>query len=231
MRLYPLAYMAGLLPLLTINLTWLLAADAGQVAWCIPYIESCTSISATGRSPPASFVFKGLMIPAALLLMLYWLLNAQWLRQLGSRQRNWHNALVALGLLAGPGLIFHVLLLGEDSALYRQPRHWGVAVFSVCTFFAQVLFTALLQRLPLRQPGLRRRVRRRLLWLWLLLLLDILIGLANVLSGQLSPTLYAALSNAFAWNFMLLLCLHVILTADLWYRTDWRATLSTKHPD
>jgi hypothetical protein len=65
MRLFPLAYAAGLMP------------------WCIPYIDSCTSISATGREPPAFFVFKALMIPAAMLLMAYWLLNARWLRQLG----------------------------------------------------------------------------------------------------------------------------------------------------
>lgn len=74
MRLFPLAYAAALLPLFAIHLCYVIAAAAGHVDWCIPYVHSCASISATGRKPAEFFVFKALMLPATVLIAAYWVL-------------------------------------------------------------------------------------------------------------------------------------------------------------
>lgn len=222
MPLFPLALAAGLLPLAAINISYLLAANAGQVPWCLPYIDSCTSISATGRLPPAAFVFKGLMIPAAVLLMHYWILNARWLRQLGCRHYGWHRLLVVLGLVAGCGLILYSTLLGSIGPEYGGLRRTGVIAFFGLTYLAQLLITWLLHE----RDAMRAGHGRLLLGLLVLMLLDLLLGLVHVLLGVVAPRLYEAVTHAFAWNFTLLLCLHVLLSAELWRRTRWRLSFN-----
>ena len=59
-RLLPLV--TGLLPILAIHISLLVAINAGVIPACFPYIEGCTSISATGRYEPASFIFKPAMM-------------------------------------------------------------------------------------------------------------------------------------------------------------------------
>lgn len=70
MNLRIIALLAATLPFFAVHLTWLLAASYGLVEWCNPYIDSCTSISATGRHAPASYVFRATMLPAAVVLAL-----------------------------------------------------------------------------------------------------------------------------------------------------------------
>ena len=62
----------GILPIVAIHATYVVAAIEGYVPWCIPYIDSCTSISATGRNGTAFFLFKATMIPSAVLLYFFW---------------------------------------------------------------------------------------------------------------------------------------------------------------
>ena len=55
MHIAPLALITGLLPLVCVHTTYLIAASHGHVPWCVPYWDSCTSISATGRQLPETF--------------------------------------------------------------------------------------------------------------------------------------------------------------------------------
>src|SRR5690606_17903778 len=183
MRLFPLAWLAALLPLVTINITYLISASYGHVDWCVPYIHSCTSISATGRAPPAYFVFKGLMIPAAVILMLYWLLSVAWLRELGCRRNIWLGAVLGCGAAAGAGLIFYSLVLGWIGDIYRLQRHAGVSAFFGFSFFAQLLITWLVAQ----QPAAAQPLRRHLGWLWWIATLIFVLGIASVLIGYISP--------------------------------------------
>jgi hypothetical protein len=78
LRLLPL--ITGFAPIFAVHVSYLIGIRAGVLRACIPYIEGCTSISATGRYPPASFLFKSVMMPEAILLALYWLFSVAWLR-------------------------------------------------------------------------------------------------------------------------------------------------------
>ena len=222
MTLYPLAILAGLLPLACIHITYVLAASHGQVPWCIPYIDSCTSISATGREPPAYFVFKAVMVPAAVVLMAYWLLNARWLQQLGCRSHGWLRALAVLGAIAGGGLIFYSVLLGAIGEDFRQWRHTGVLAFFGFTLFCQLIITRLLTHSPAVASGYRRTLGA----LKAVIAVDLLVGLASLAIGFAAPALYERINDAFAWNFTLLLCVHVLLTATLWQRTGFTLQLA-----
>jgi len=222
MRLFPLAWLAALLPIITINITYLISASHGHVDWCVPYIHSCTSISATGREPPAYFVFKGMMIPAAVIMMFYWLLCAAWLRTLGCQSRIWLRVITVFGVVASLGLIFYSLVLGWIGEVYRLQRHTGVSAFFGFSFFAQLVITWLLEKLP-KDPHLQRT-------LYLLRIATVVIfalGIASVLIGFISPQLYKRTDDAIAWNFTLLLCVHVMLIAELWRKTEWRLAFGT----
>ena len=117
MNLRIIALLAATLPFFAVHLTWLVAASYGLVEWCNPYIDSCTSISATGRHAPASYVFRATMLPAAVVLALYWWCNYSWLRWLqpaAAPLRSLHWMLV-LGLLTHS--IWALVLSGLVSAV------------------------------------------------------------------------------------------------------------------
>ena len=65
-----LALANGLLPMVVINLCYLISATVGHIPLCFPYWEGCTSISAAGRYGLMYFMFKGTMIPAGALVCL-----------------------------------------------------------------------------------------------------------------------------------------------------------------
>ncbi len=219
MRLYPLAYLAGLLPLITIHVTYVLSAAHGQVDWCIPYIDSCASISATGREPPAYFVFRALMIPAAVLLLAYWGLSAAWLNRLTGACRLRSVLIPVLGLTAAAGLIAYSVVLGWVGEDYRTQRYIGVLIFFGFSYLAQLLITALLYPLPV----IRERHRGLLYLLVFVAALALAVALGHILLGYIDHDFYKATDDAFEWCIALTLCVHVLLVAEMWRRTGFRA--------
>jgi hypothetical protein len=117
------------------------------VDWCNPYVDSCTSISATGRRPPASFVFRGVMLPSAMLMMLYWWLHWFWLGTVSTHARPRHTML-GLGWLACLGLVLYVTVLGEVGDVWRLQRKIGTVLFFSFTFLSQLLLAGMLRDLP-----------------------------------------------------------------------------------
>lgn len=215
--LYPLAYAAALLPLFAIHLCYLWAASLGHVAWCLPYLHSCTSISAVGRSPPEALLFKALMIPAAVVLAMYWWASRLWLLQLGCRSRRRLAAIVALGLVASAGLVLYSVVLGEIGDGYRLSRRTGVFAFYGLSYLALLLIAAVLHELPLL-PANRRACRA----LWVNAGLMLVMGLLNTAIGVWDQALSRRTEDAFEWGFTALLCCQVLITANLWRRTGFR---------
>ena len=103
MNVRVVALLAALVPFVAVQLTYLVAASHGLVDWCNPYLDSCTSSSATGRTPPASYLFRATMLPAAIILMAYWWLNHRWMSSLHAASgRNAPTSchwMLALGML------------------------------------------------------------------------------------------------------------------------------------
>lgn len=133
------ALLAGLLPLIAIHASYLIAASQSYVPWCIPYWDSCTSISATGRHGVAYFWFKFTMLPAALILFLFW-------RALGSWQKSLEpgsgRSLMVVGCIGAICLAIYTVALGEAGDLFRRQRQIGATIYFTFTYLAQLMLVA-----------------------------------------------------------------------------------------
>lgn len=206
----------ALLPFLAVHCAFFLAASANQVDWCNPYVDSCTSISATGRRPPASFVFRGVMLPSAMLMALYWWLQWFWLGAAAAQRRPRHTMLV-LGWLACLGLVLYVTVLGEVGDVWRLQRKIGTVLFFSFTFLSQLLLAGMLRDLP--GDARAAAVGGRLLRLCQIMLV---IGVLSVLLQLLSEDWHDRIEDAIEWQLALLLQLNFLFSAGLWRRSDWR---------
>lgn len=216
-RVEALAWSAAIAPLSAAVAAYLIAAAQGAVPWCFPLIEGCTSISRAARTGLANAVFRGVMLPYAAVLMLYWWLAAEWLRGFAPARRRLRRAMLNLGLVGALFLILYATFLGVEGAVYQWMRRYGVTVHFSFTLLAQFLLTAAVAadvRLPLR-------LRRAMVSLCATMLL---LGIASLPLQHFALDRVAAL-NAVEWSYSLLMIAFYPLTAQAWRRTQFRFRL------
>lgn len=210
MRLARFALLTAALPFLCVHLSYLLAASQGHVPWCVPYWDSCTSISAAGRELPEKLLFKLLMMPAGMCAIAFWWGVRQWLRL---RLRCNSLAVALLGSLAAGFLLLYVVALGESNE-YRWARQSGIILSFALTYLAQLLFLYHARR----SAGLLDHVERRVLsWQLRGALLVLAIGVGSVLL-DVGYAHYDAMEDAVEW--ILMLCLVLQFASHYWL---WRA--------
>jgi hypothetical protein len=215
MRLAPFALFTGLLPLLCVHVTYLLAASYGHVEWCVPYWDSCTSISATGRELPEKLLFKLLMLPSALCALAFWWIAAQWLRiTCGVRAR----AMFASGGIAALFLMLYVVALGESND-YRWARQTGIILFFSLTYVAQLRF--LFHCAHRANSPLQLSIFR-----WQRSAAALLLGV-GMLSVVLDATYanYTGIEDAFEWIMMLFIALQFCSHYPLWKDSNLRVAI------
>lgn len=210
------ALAAALTPLLTIHTTFAVSVLEGYISWCVPYWDSCTSISRTGRYGTSYFIFKGAMLPAAILGILFWFLNGRWLSQLGAttRGRLW---IPWLGFVACVSLAAYTLALGHEGDGFNLTRRIGVVLYFSLTYIAQLLISSALTEHPRWH-----RSGKRLLWLCELALA---VGILSVILTAVVPDIYSQMDDAFEWVLALLINLHAVWVAVLWKQSRFRARL------
>lgn len=219
-RIVPL--LAAILPFAAVHLTYLVAASHGLVDWCIPYIDSCTSISATGRKPPANYLFRATMLPSAVIMMAYWWLNHAWIsslqRRAGVHGRGGNNTMLLLGIFACIGLILYVTVLGERGDAWAIQRRVGTVLFFSFTFLAQLLFLSQIRRLHHLIP----RVRKGLLSaMWTICITLLLTGLLTVALDAWDEQFYDSVEDAFEWLLSLMLQSNFLLGYFVWRQANW----------
>lgn len=146
-----LALLTGLLPFCVVNLAYIGSAAAGHLGWCFPYLQGCTSISATGRYGLSYFFFKAGMIPAAIVMGMFWLACRRWLLTLGDVDGRMVRAMAYLGCISAAFLILYTIFLGSKGDAYNFMRRTGVIVYFSFSYLAQLMLLARLKHLRAAQ--------------------------------------------------------------------------------
>ncbi|MBL8324360.1 MAG: hypothetical protein JNJ89_05315 [Rubrivivax sp.] len=214
--LWPLALLAGLLPLAAALGAWALSTAQGLIPACNPFVEGCVSVSRAARHDLPNHLFRALMLPAAALQALSWLLASRWLASLLGRYRllAW---LAPLGALASVALVLYATFLGTEGAIYRWLRQYGTVVYFGGTCIC----------LLIAGGGVQRAVRagRLVLARWAehamvaLAVALVTLGLVNALvAAFMGDELKGRMENVTEWWGALIFVLGFFALAVIWRR-------------
>jgi hypothetical protein len=227
-----LPLVTGLLPIVAIHLSLVIAINAGSIATCFPYFDGCASISATGRYEPASFVFKPAMIIEAVLMIGYWIFNAAWLRSMARLQEpatpRSTTTMSTIGIIGAVALVIYVTFLGTQTAFYEFMRRFGIYFYFLFTDLAQILLARHALRIS-TQLGRRSIARISRVQLGL--------AVAPFLLGALNLLLKSVLDdadsfeNAIEWVAALLMHIFFVLTYLSWRETGFEADWKCRMPE
>jgi hypothetical protein len=224
MRIVPLA--TGLLPIIAIHICYLLGIEYASLPACIPYLDGCTSISAAGRYPPASYLFKAVMMPCSVLLCIYWVLNAAWLRAMDSavgQSATRYNAISVFGIAGAISLVVYVSFLGTSEPFYEFMRRFGVYLYFLFSVIAQLWLAVATMRMSRRTES--NSLRRVALAQLFLSISPFAIGILNlVLKAVLEDSGQA--ENVIEWIFALMMQLYFLLSFVAWRRSGFHAEFS-----
>ena len=214
--------LTALLPIVGINIAYVVAASLDHVPSCFVYLEGCTTISSTGRMAPESLWFRAIIIPCAVLTIMCWRLTGGWLRCLEKESYEGSAVIQTLGIMAGLFLILYTVALGFIGPEYAIQRRIGVTLFFVFTFLGQSLLAQRLWRIANRHPDLYPRglARLKLILCWFILI----VGLISIPISNLIGT--DAPQNIVEWNFSVLMYSYFLLIFWGWRVTGFSARLS-----
>jgi hypothetical protein len=221
--LWPLPLVAGLLPCVAALLAWWLSTRLGLIPPCNVFIDGCASVSRAARHDLPNILFRALMLPAAALQGLVWLLAWRWLRGLvpAYRALAW---LAPLGLLAAVALVLYGSFLGTEGRAYRWLRQYGTVIYFGFTCLCLLITGGALQRAAAAGRLVLSRVFQHLMGALATVL--VLLGLTNALIGAAygSP-LKEQVENVTEWWGSLIFVIGFLALALLWRRLGLRLQL------
>jgi hypothetical protein len=213
---------AAVVPLVTINVCYVLGVSLDHLPACIPYLSGCTSVSSTGRIAPESLLSKAGLLSSAVVFVLLWLRCATFL-QLGGQTSGRVNALRVLGFLAALFLALYSVTLGLREEEYRILRRIGIDGFALSSLFAQILFIVLYR--PMRIDTTRKLTR----WLIAFCIALPLLGIAAEVAKWVGAPRRAA-NNTVAWNAFVVISAYYAVLGRIWWHhgfaSEFRITLS-----
>ncbi len=215
--LWPLALLAGLLPMVAALSAMALSMQQGMVPACNPLIDGCVSVSRAARHGLPNLVFQVLMVPAATLQALVWLLAAHWLQPAHGRAERGVRLLVPLGVMAGVALVLYATFLGTEGQVYRWLRQYGTVVYFGFTCLCLLLLgRAVLARSAVATWPLPRWQGRSVVAMAVALPL---LGIGNAIVAALfDDALKARVENVTEWWGSLIFVLGFLLIAAMWHR-------------
>jgi hypothetical protein len=216
--LWPLPLLSGLLPAAAALIALRLSIALDLMPACNPLSDGCVSISRAARHDLPNHVFRAMVLPAAVLQSLTWMLCASWLGRAGSDARGLPRALPPLGILAGICLVLYGTFLGTEGEAYRWMRRYGVILYFGFTYLCMLIAAGALWRLARGgRPAVPGRLDR---WLVGLCAVMLVIGLAQPLVPPLldSEDLKNRLENILEWYVALCFTLFFVALAWLWRR-------------
>jgi hypothetical protein len=199
LRLLP--FWAALLPLVTFNVSYLIAVAYEHVPACITYLSGCTSVSSTGRLFPEALIFKTGMLSLAVVLALTWHRTAAFLE---ARMLRVFASIMVLGLVA------YAITLGMQDENMQTLRRIGINGFAFGTLLSQISLAVLYR--PLQTDATRILFR----WLVILCIALPLVGVISEVSKALG-TPRRPTNNIAAWNSFLVSSAYYFVLARVWW--------------
>ena len=219
-RLLPL--IAGLLPIVGGNLAFWLGVQADVLPSCIPYIDGCTSISAAGRNPPGSYLFRAVHFPFAVLLAFVWYFTYGWLRLIeGSAHSLRRKLICASGFTGSVALIVYVTFLGSDVPLMEFMRRGGIYFYFLGTSVAQLMTSLALLNVSRQQSS--KITHMLIVWMLVICLAPFALGVFNLVQKSILPyEMYDLIENQVEWIAAFLMQSWFVLLYFTWWQTGLR---------
>jgi hypothetical protein len=199
----------AVVPLVTINISYLVAVGTEHLPACIPYLSGCTSVSATGRVAPESLIFKAGMLSSAVAFALLWHRSATFLQTRGQRPSR-VLLLRIFSLLAALSLTLYAVTLGLKGDEFRVLRRIGIDGFAFSNLIIEVLFIVFYRSMRIETTHQLFR------WLVVLCIAMPLLGIAAELAKWLGaprrPT-----NNLVAWNAFVVFSAYYVVIARIWW--------------
>jgi hypothetical protein len=222
--LWPLPLLAGLLPIVATLIALQLSIRLELIPACNPFFEGCVSISRAARHDLPNHLFKAIVLPAAALQGLTWILCQRWLITLGTPRTRWLQQLAWIGVTAAIFLVLYTAFLGTEGRIYRWLRQYGTVVYFGFTCIAMLIATDAVIRLRRQSEQARRRLGIALPILCTVLLAA---GLVNTFVAPFfDADTKGRIENATEWWGGSMLVLVFIVIARYWQRTRFTAALN-----
>ena len=142
---------AGIMPLVAMFGAFAIGVAYETLPDCNPIIDGCRSISATGRKPPGSFLFRAIMLPQAILLAFTWYLSLLWLRKVrADLGQGMQITIVIAAIVNAVALIIYVTFLGTTEPIYEFMRRTGIYFGFLGQALAQILIAIALLKTSLK---------------------------------------------------------------------------------
>ena len=228
-RLLPL--IAGLAPIVGANIALVIGIAYGTIPACFPYVDGCVSISATGRQPPGSFLFRAVHLPYATVLAGTWYFAWAWLKSVSpDRHTKKRVAMLILGLTASFALIVYVTFLGTKEPVYEFMRRGGIYFYFAGATFAQLAFTAaFLAETRAAADRILERYANMMLWLCLS---PFALGLVNLAQkAVLTKAVSDPAENSIEWIAAFLMQAWYVVLFLLWRRTGFEVVVRSSTAD
>jgi hypothetical protein len=213
---WPMPLLAGLLPPIATVVAYTLSIRLGLVEPCNPFVEGCVSISRAARHDLPNQLFRALVLPAAALQALCWLLCGAFLRGRGAAPTLRLQALPWIGLLAALFLVLYGTFLGTDGSAYRWMRRYGVVVYFGGTCLAMLVVSAEAQQLAVPPHPFDRVI---VVLAASLPMLGLVHGFSQLL--PVGEQARAAMQNRAEWWGSLLMTMYFVNMALLWRATGF----------
>lgn len=185
----------------------------------MPYLDGCVSISRAARSGPGLLLFRTLMLPAVILLLVCWEYVRKWLQSLDacSSKRAW--AIAGLGMTGALFLALYVTALGTEGEWYRWQRRYGVTVYFGGTALAQLLLVWVLW--PARHHLADGRLSQPVVTLTALISLQWALGVFSAFKRLIfdDPAFIDRLENLIEWWYALPMATGFMIIAWLFSRS------------
>lgn len=221
-----LPLVAGLLPLAAVLGAFLIGVAYDVIPACIPFVDGCVSISATGRRPPGSFLFRAIMLPQTVLLVAVWYFSVLWLRSLDSAlRRSTAMTILASGIVGAVATIIYVTFLGTKEPIYEFMRHTGIYFGFLGAGVAQIVLAVALTRIAKTRHNARlRKAARAMSGLWIVALS---VGLLNPLLKLILEDADQS-ENRIEWIAFIVMQCYFVALYFAWKSTGFSVSVSTQ---